>query len=150
MTAYSDTHTLSVREEQLVLKYRAIIQEVGPMVPEFLPHGILIFFGEQAPAELREVSLIHDGNQLISPIVVGDVLRFTPPSHENAARAWYRFTAVGDMANANLAELGHLVVHFDAATEPTLPGAASVEPSLLALPSVGTLLELFGLENNEL
>lgn len=52
------------------------------------------------------------------------------------------------MANSNLAELGHLVVHFDAATEPTLPGAASVEPSLTALPSVGTIVELFGLENN--
>ncbi len=148
MTAYTDAHAFSVREEQLVLKYRAIIQEIGPMVPEFLPHGILIFFGEQAPAELREVSLIHDGSQLISPIVAGDVLRFTPPSHESADLSWYRFTAVGDMANSNLAELGHLVVHFDAAMEATLPGAASVEPSLTALPSVGTIVELFGLENN--
>lgn len=148
MTAHSDASAFNVSEEQLVLKYRAIIQEIGPMVPEFLPHGILIFFGEQTPAELREVSLIHNGNQLISPISAGDMLRFTPPSHENAVPSWYRFTAIGDMANANLAELGHLVVHFDAATQPTLPGAASVEPSLTAIPSVGTILELFGLEKN--
>ena len=43
------------------LKYQGVILEIGSMVPEFLPHGILIFFGESAPPELRDTSLVHNG-----------------------------------------------------------------------------------------
>lgn len=147
MTTHSDSSVFAVSEEQLILKYRAVIHEIGPMVEEFLPHGILIFFGENAPSELREVSLIHDGSQLLSPITPGDMLRFSSSSQEPLP-SWYRLTAVGDVANTNLAELGHIVVHFDAATQPNLPGAVSVEPSLTALPTIGTTIELFGLEKH--
>jgi PTS system glucitol/sorbitol-specific IIA component len=139
----------SLNEERLILKYRAVIQEVGPMVAEFVSHGLLIFFGDTAPAELREVSLIHDGTRLISNLAVGDLLRFVPPvssTSGNAQPSWYHLTAVGEVASKNLAELGHVVVHFDAATKAKLPGTISVEPSLDLLPSVGTIIELFGQE----
>lgn len=149
MVAHPDPAAFAGSEEHLLLKYRAVIQEIGPMVPEFLPHGILIFFGEAAPDELREVSLVHDGNELHFPLVVGDLLKFVfPAQHDVPSPVWYRLTAVGDMANANLAELGHVVVHFDAATSASLPGAISVEPSLTALPPVGTTFELVGLKEH--
>ncbi len=153
MLAHPEPNTSGAGQGRHVIKYRAVIHEIGPMVAEFLPHGILIFFGEMAPAELREVSLIHNGTRLESPIVAGDVLAFsalTGAVQEQGKQMQYRVTAVGEMANANLAELGHLVVHFDGATTPNLPGTISVEPSLSELPEVGTTFELFGLENNEL
>jgi PTS system glucitol/sorbitol-specific IIA component len=136
------------REERAFVKYRAIIQEIGPLVEEFLPHGILIFFDQQAPAELREVSLVHDGAGLHATIAVGDLLRFSEPAPGGGETlvASYRVTAVGEVASANLATLGHLVVHFDAARVPALPGAISVEPALAGLPSVGTVFELLRLE----
>ncbi|QBD78524.1 hypothetical protein EPA93_22020 [Ktedonosporobacter rubrisoli] len=149
MVAHSDQTASTVCEGQFVVKYHAIIQEIGPTVSEFLPHGILIFFGESAPAELREVSLIHNGTQLVSELIVGDLLRFVLPASDASGEAQivlHRITAVGDMANANLAELGHLVVHFDAASTANLPGTISVEPSLTTLPPVGTIVELLGLE----
>src|SRR5947209_903314 len=99
-------------ETRLFQKYQAVIQEIGSMVSEFLPHGILIFFGETAPEELREVALVHNGTHLVSELEVGDLLRFSPPSDDQQVW-WYRLTAVGAMANTNLAELGHVVVHFD-------------------------------------
>jgi len=134
------------------------------MVPEFLPYGILIFFGETAPAELRALSLIHNGTQLASELVTGDYLKFSPPSGTEKTHQyrlttmgetrmvdadtqqpqWYRLTAVGEKVNANLAELGHVVVHFDGATKAKLPGAISVEPALEALPTVGTTFEFLG------
>ncbi|WP_052890234.1 PTS glucitol/sorbitol transporter subunit IIA [Thermogemmatispora carboxidivorans] len=135
---------------RVLLKYRAMIEEIGPQVPEFLPHGILIFFGPQAPAELREVSLVHTGAALQGVIEVGDWLCFREPSGEGGEVGRvlaYRVTAVGEVASANLAELGHLVVHFDGAAEAALPGTISVAPALLHLPPVGTILELLRLED---
>ena len=149
MVAHSDPAMSPDNEERLVLKYHAVIREIGPMVPEFLPHGILIFFGESAPEELREVSLIHDGTHLSSNLAVGDLLKFVPPlsrADDTPQPDYYRLTAVGEVANANLAKLGHLVVHFDAASTAKLPGTISVEPSLHTAPSVGTTIEILGLE----
>jgi PTS system glucitol/sorbitol-specific IIA component len=151
------------------LKYRGAIQEIGVAVSQFiqfLPYEMLIFFGENAPAELRTLSLIHDGTQLAAALAVGDYLKFSPPTGTKKAQRqrlttlgetrmvdtdteqpqWYRLTAVGEEVNANLAKLGHVVVHFDGATTATVPGAVSVEPSLEVLPSVGTTFEFFGLK----
>jgi glucitol/sorbitol PTS system EIIA component len=151
------------------LKYQGVIQEIGSTVPQFLqflPYDMLIFFGENAPAELRALSLIHNGTQLASGLAAGDYLKFSPPSgtektHQHRLTTmgetrmvdtdteqpqWYRLTAVGEQVNANLAELGHVVVHFDGATTANVPGAISVEPGLEALPTVGTTFEFFGLK----
>ncbi len=150
MAASTNRGQFTVNEDLLALKYHAVVQEVGPMVEEFLPHGILIFFGAATPAELREVSVIHDGSDLIAPVQVGDLLKLAAPENgEGAApqHAWFRITAVGDVANSNLAELGHLVIHFDGATTPNLPGTISVEPALEALPTVGAIFELYGLNS---
>ncbi len=149
MVAHSTYAAFTVDEERLVLKYRAVIQEIGPTVTEFLPHGIIIFFGLSAPAELREISLVHDGTQLLSSLVVGDVLRFVMSSthpDESQDVLWYRITAIGSDANTNLATLGHVVVHFDAANDAHLPGTISVEPNTVPSPVVGTIFELFGVE----
>jgi PTS system glucitol/sorbitol-specific IIA component len=127
---------------------------------------MLIFFGEAAPSELRALSLIHDGTQLASGLAAGDYLKFSPPpgaekTHQHRLTTmgetrmvdtdaeqpqWYRLTSVGEKVNVNLAELGHVVVHFDGATTANVPGAISVEPALETLPMVGTTFEFFGLK----
>ncbi len=143
--------SFDVNEEHLVLKYRAVVQEIGPMVPEFLPHNILIFFGQSAPEELREVALVHNGMQLTTPLVPGDLLHFVLSStspDEAQQSVWYRVTAVGDAASNNLAELGHVVMHFDGATEAELPGAVSVEPNTVFPPIIGMTFELLGIKEH--
>lgn len=130
------------------LKYRGVIQEVGSMVPEFLPYGILIFFGEKAPSELRDTSLVHNGTQLVTELAAGDYLKFSPSSPDQPPQ-WFHLTAVGESANANLAELGHIVLHFDGATTASLPGAISVEPVLEVLPTIGTTFEFLRLKELE-
>ncbi len=148
MATHSDVE-IPINEEPLLLKYRAVIREIGPMVSEFLPHGILIFFGAMAPAELREVSLVHDGTSLAAHLAVDDILQFIPPATEQALDPQpirFRLTAIGDVASENLAKLGHVVVHFDAATTASLPGTISVEPSLEYIPTVGTTIEILRVE----
>jgi PTS system glucitol/sorbitol-specific IIA component len=150
MATHSDTEIFT-NKEPLLLKYRAVIREIGPMVYEFLPHGILIFFGATAPAELREISLVHDGNSLTAHLAVDDILQFIPPKTEHGADpspVRFRLTAIGEVANENIAQLGHFVVHFDAATIASLPGAISAEPSLEYIPSVGTTIEIIRVEKN--
>ena len=149
MATSSSSTAFSVDEKHLVLKYRAVVQEIGPTVAEFLPHNILIFFGQSAPAELREVAVVHDGTQLLFPLVSGDLLRFvlsSAGSNQESEVLWYRVTAVGEAASNNLAELGHVVVHFDGATEAELPGAVSVEPGTTPSPVVGMTFELLGIK----
>jgi len=151
------------------LKYRGVIQEIGSMVPgflQFLPYGMLILFDETAPAELRSLSLVHNGTELVSELTAGDYVKFSPPAASEQPQSyrlpalgergmpetdaqepqWYRVTAVGESVNANLAKLGHVVIHFDGATTANLPGAISVEPELEAIPTVGTYFEFFGLK----
>jgi PTS system glucitol/sorbitol-specific IIA component len=151
MVAHFNSETTLTTEGDLIVKYRGVIQEIGHMVEEFLPHGILIFFGATAPAELREVSLIHDGAQLHAPLVVGDMLQFHHSSIDEATQLppmRFRLTAIGEVVEYNLAQLGHVVVHFDAATTATLPGAISVDSSLERLPLVGATFEILGLEKH--
>ena len=112
MAAHTDLSAFHASEAQLVLKYQGVIHEVGPFVEECLLHGILIFFGDMAPPELRELALVHNGTQLISELAAGDLVKFSP-SDATQSPSWYRLTAVGEQANANLTELGHVVLYFD-------------------------------------
>lgn len=115
-------------------KYAGYILEVGPMVPEMLEAGVLVLFGEQAPAELREIAIVHNGRQLAEPITHGDMLVLGNMSCV--------ITAVGGMANENLAELGHIVIKANCASETDLPGEISVEPVVLRVPAVGAELAI--------
>lgn len=102
-----------------VLKYEAQITEIGPLVEEFTAAGILVLFGEDAPEELREFSIIHDGKQLHADLEPGD--QFTLESES------FRVLAVGEVANTNLGNLGHLILKFNGMEEPEMPGDVCVE-----------------------
>ena len=102
-----------------VLKYEGTITEIGPLVEEFTAAGILVLFGEDAPEELREFSIIHDGKQLHADLVPGDDFRLEGES--------YRILAVGEVANTNFGNLGHLILKFNGMEEPELPGDVCVE-----------------------
>ena len=52
-------------KECSVIKYQATVTYIGPLVSEFLDSGIVVLFGEDAPEELRDFAIIHDGHELI-------------------------------------------------------------------------------------
>ncbi|HHW02163.1 MAG TPA: hypothetical protein GXX35_05065 [Thermoanaerobacterales bacterium] len=51
-------------------------------------------------------------------------------------------TAVGDVANKNLKDLGHVVLNFNGNTTPELPGYIHLTPDLMNKIEVGTKLEI--------
>lgn len=119
-----------------MIKYSATVTAIGPLTGEFVEAGILVLFGASAPEELRDFALIHDGEELAAPLGAGDAVWVDANC--------YRVLAVGDVANENLKNLGHLVLKFNGQTEPELPGDVCVELQPLPPVTVGTVLRIEG------
>jgi len=113
-----------------MVKYEAKVVEIGPLVSEFIEAGIIVLFEIGAPPELAEFSILHEHGPLKGEVVVGDIVLIDSES--------FRVTAVGDVANQNLANLGHLIMKCNGLTEPELPGDVCVEVKSLPHISVGT------------
>ncbi len=118
------------------LKLRSRITAVGKEVAEFRAAQVLVFFADGAPEELADISLLHIPEVNRAGISPGDTLHLgTEP---------FRILAVGDVANENLANLGHLVVKANGRSEPELPGDVCVEARPLPDLKVGDLIEIWG------
>ncbi len=117
-------------------KYEARVTEVGPLVTEFSAAGVLVFFGASAPAELREFAIIHDGTHLQGEVCPGDLLCLD--------ERCFRLLAVGEVANQNLAALGHFIVKFSGQTVPEMPGDICAEAAPLPVVKVGTRIRIEG------
>ena len=124
-----------------MLKYNARVTAIGEEVNEFLDHGILVLFGEDAPEELALFAVIHDGRELRAPVEVGDVVWLDEES--------FRVLAVGEVVNANLSALGHLILKCNAATEAELPGDLCVEAKPLPKIYIGMPIRIEGRETSK-
>lgn len=100
------------------VKYETEVSSVGEMAAEFAAEGILVFFGPDAPEELHEFAILTDRAELKEPIAAGDVLE--------VGGTEFPVLCVGELANENVATLGHLVVKFNGLNEPELPGDVSL------------------------
>jgi len=40
--------------------YQSTVTEIGELVPAFIAEGMLVFFGEGAPEELRDFCIMHE------------------------------------------------------------------------------------------
>lgn len=97
-----------------IVRYSTTVTQVGALVPDFADKGMLIFFGENAPAELHDMSVLHRPDVADGGLVVGDVLILD--EHE------FPILAVGHVANDNLVNLGHIDLKFNGETTPPLGG----------------------------
>jgi PTS system glucitol/sorbitol-specific IIA component len=120
----------------MLLKYHAEVTEIGPLVTEFIDAGILVFFGEGAPPELVEFSIIHNGKLLESDLVPGDEIAIDGES--------FKILAVGEVANENFRNLGHLIMKFNGKNKVELPGDVCVEQKKVPDIRVGTVLRITG------
>lgn len=103
--------------------YKTNVLEIGSMVPAFAEEMLIVLFGTTAPNELRDISVIHEpeSNSQKNILKVGTRLEMGGQTYE--------VTAVGNAANANFDELGHVSIYFKD-TDDLLPGAISVQPSI--------------------
>jgi glucitol/sorbitol PTS system EIIA component len=118
------------------LKLRSRVVAIGPMVEEFRAAGLLVFFQAGAPEELAEFSVLHEASVNLATVAPGDSLRLGAET--------YGVLAVGDVANQNLASLGHLIVKANGLTEPEMLGDVCVEAKPLVSLDVGDEIEILG------
>jgi PTS system glucitol/sorbitol-specific IIA component len=118
----------------MMVKYQTTVTSVGPMAVEFAAEGILVFFGTDAPEELHEFAILHEHTPNTEDVVPGDTLEI--------GGVEFTVTGVGEVANDNLRNLGHLVVKFNALTETELPGEVSVTEGTPPVIQPGTLIRI--------
>ena len=118
--------------------YSTTVTAVGELVSEFRDQGILVFFGEGAPVELHEFSVLHKVEVSQRAPMVGDVIRIQ--SAESADE--FNVLAVGSVASDNLLNLGHLDLKANGLAEAELPGDVNVEARQLPMIKVGDKLEV--------
>jgi len=112
--------------------YSTTVTAVGELVPDFAEQGVLVFFGENAPAELHEFSIIHTPDVQTRAPQVGDRI--------SLADNHYNVLAVGSVASDNLLNLGHLDLKANGLTEPEMPGDVNVEAVSLPVVKIGDRL----------
>ncbi|MGG5373161.1 PTS glucitol/sorbitol transporter subunit IIA [Enterococcus sp. AZ196] len=111
--------------------YKTKIVEIGSIVEDFAEEFLLILFGPQATAELRDICVIHEGADAPKNVIQKNG-RLTIGEQE------YHILEVGEEANPNFETLGHISLYFrDGENNEILPGAILVEPKVFPTLAVG-------------
>jgi PTS system glucitol/sorbitol-specific IIA component len=113
-------------------RYAATVTAVGEQVPEFIGQGLLIWFAEGAPEELHFFTVLHRPTVTTGGVRPGDLVRIDDKA--------FRVTAVGEVANDNMVNLGHIAMKANGASEAPLPGDLCLEELPLPEPRPGTML----------
>lgn len=121
-----------------MLVYSTTVTAVGELVSDFRDQGILVFFGEGAPIELHEFSVLHKVEISKRAPEVGDLIRINSEDFSEE----FQVLAVGSVASDNLLNLGHLDLKANGLTEAELPGDVNVEARPLPMIKVGDKLEV--------
>jgi PTS system glucitol/sorbitol-specific IIA component len=117
------------------VRYSTVVTSIGPLLGEFLAERIIVLFNEDAPEELREFAVIHQPDDTFEAVQPGDLVCFG--SHDPI-----RVTAVGDVANKNIAVLGHAVFKCNGNDEAELPGDVCLEEVPLPKVEVGQTIRI--------
>ncbi|MDA8795998.1 PTS glucitol/sorbitol transporter subunit IIA [Aquiluna sp.] len=118
----------------MTVLYRSTVTEIGELVPTFVAEGMLVFFGEGAPEELKTFCIIHKVEHQEGQVKPGDRVSIDDHSFE--------VLAVGSVANDNLYNLGHLNLKADGNNEADLPGDVCIAQIELPEITIGTKLEI--------
>ena len=114
--------------------YESRVTRVGGQVEAFLDHGILILFGDASPAELHDISVLHEASVSHDGPRPGDVIE--------AGEARLEVLAVGDVVRDNLLNLGHLDLKADGRSTPALPGDVCVREGRLPTLTTGDVFRI--------
>lgn len=114
--------------------YENKIKASGEFAETFLDEGMIIFFGDNAPDTLADYCYSIDINEVKDTIKPGQILMIDGIA--------FKITAVGDVAQKNLVNLGHITVAFNGATEPALSGTIYVENKDIPKVKIGSEISI--------
>lgn len=118
----------------MTVLYKSSVTEIGELVPSFIAEGMLVFFGESAPEELRTFCIIHKLEHAEGQVKTGDFVSID--GHE------FEILSVGSVANDNLYNLGHLNLKANGNKVADLPGDVSIAKVDLPEVKIGTQIEI--------
>lgn len=114
--------------------YSTVVTEIGPNAKEFLAEDMMVLFGDDAPEALRPYCFLIEQNALEQDIQLGHDLVIGDES--------YRVTAVGNVVNKNLRDLGHITINFSGETVAELAGSLYVENKAVNEIAEGTIIKI--------
>lgn len=114
--------------------YSTTATAIGELVPAFREHGYLVFFGKTAPEELHDFCILHDVDHQEGEVRPGDVVVI--------GNSRLEVLAVGEVANENLMNLGHLNLKANGLSEAELPGDVNIPVVELPEVEVGTRITI--------
>ncbi|WP_085247676.1 PTS glucitol/sorbitol transporter subunit IIA [Gilliamella mensalis] len=114
--------------------YQSQINYIGEFAQEALADGMLILFKDGAPSDLADYCFVHSHDDFQLELQVGQLFQLGTQS--------YLITSVGEVANANFRELGHITLKFDGNCEAELPGTVHLEGQCPIQLSVGDEIKI--------
>lgn len=97
------------------MNYTTRIVSVGPEASSFLEEKLAITFAGNAPDELKDYCYLIEEAEMQGHLAVGQTVQI---GEQN-----WNITAIGNVAEKNLAALGHVTLVFDGESEPRMDGA---------------------------
>lgn len=99
--------------------YKTEVKEIGDLAGDMFSSNLIILYKMNAPAELAEISVMHEAESKEGEIEAGDIIKIGEKKFE--------ILAVGDVVNKNIENLGHCSLKFNGKTEVELPGDINLE-----------------------
>jgi PTS system glucitol/sorbitol-specific IIA component len=85
--------------------YKTKVVKLGSLVESFKSEKMMILFNENAPEELVDYCVLHEGNQLQDLVKIGDIFQINQRK--------YKIVFVGKQVQKNLQDLGHITLRFN-------------------------------------
>lgn len=114
--------------------YQATIKGKGDMVDAFKEERIFVTFGDNAPDALKDFCYSVDVNPVNGEVKPGCKLVIDGKT--------FSIVKVGDVANENLANLGHVTYNFNGADGECLPGTICVEQAEVPALDIGSEISI--------
>lgn len=114
--------------------YQTTVKGKGIMVDAFKEERIFVTFGNEAPDTLKDFCYSVDVNPINGEVTEGCKLVIDGKE--------YKIVKVGELANRNLAELGHVTYNFNGVNGECLPGTICVEESDVPALDIGSTIAI--------
>lgn len=112
------------------------ILEIGEMVPAFEEEMLLVLFGPTATKELKQICVVHEFIETPKNLLKNG-------GKMQIGNTEYTITHVGDAANKNFEELGHISIYFRTGENEVLPGAIIAEPEFFPTIQEGDVIHFY-------
>ena len=114
--------------------YQVTIKGKGAMIDAFREEGIFVTFGDNAPDTLKDFCYSIDVNPVDGEVTPGCKLVIDGKE--------FKIVKVGEVANENLKNLGHVTYNFGGEDAECLPGTICMEKAELPALDIGSTIAI--------